>query len=155
MKKRASAGWLLFGVWQLAVVAALGPGCAAREPMAGPPGTSNKEAAVADAAAPNESKYPTPSQAGYPAISSADPSVTLDAAEKALDLALDGKDMAGVPLSTAADRCTLVCKALDSMRSAAAHVCELDQSRCDGVKTRVQRAEQRAKDSCPSCATPT
>lgn len=153
MKKRASAGWLLFGVWQLAVVAALGPGCAAREPMAGPPGAGNKEAATADAAPPSESKFP--SQAGYPAVSSADPNLTLDAAEKALDLALEGKDMAGVPLATTGDHCALVCKALDSMRSAAAHVCELDQSRCDGVKTRVQRAEQRAKDSCPSCATPT
>lgn len=155
MKMRASAGWLLFGVWQLAVLATLGPGCAAREPAAAKVGSSAREEATADAA-PSQSGYPSQAVGGgYPSVSSADPTVTLDAAEKALELALEGKDMAGVPLATSGDRCALVCKALDSMRSAAAHVCELDASRCEGVKTRVEKAEQRAKDSCPSCATPT
>jgi hypothetical protein len=76
----------------------------------------------------------------------------LDAEEKRLDLALAGD---AVALSTG-DRCTVICKSLASMRTSAGHVCKLaDADRCKAAETRVRKAEERTKDACPQCATPT
>ncbi len=118
--------------------------------------------------APSPQQYPGqqyPGQQGYPAAQATSPGVTyatppgspaadLDVAERALDLAILGQDPSGQPLAAGLDRCTTVCDALASMRRSADHVCQLDAARCDDAKTRVQRAEERARSACPVCATP-
>lgn len=72
----------------------------------------------------------------------------LDQAEKDLTASLDVSKP--VPLST--DRCTVVCKALASMKNAATRVCELTtDSRCDDAKSRLAKAETKAKAACPAC----
>ena len=69
-------------------------------------------------------------------------------AEKDLSEALDSSR--AIPLTT--DRCAIVCKALASMRVAAGHLCELTaDDRCDDAKTRLARAESRAREACPVC----
>lgn len=147
---RAVRAWIA-GLLVVGSVEAVG--CAAREPA--PSTAAKEEVAGAADAAPSESTKATTQMPGYPNISSADPAAAFDAAEASLNLAFDGKGENGVPLSTDADRCAAVCRALSSMRDAAAHLCQLDASRCEGVRARVTKAEARAKDSCPACASPT
>ncbi len=70
-------------------------------------------------------------------------------AEKDLTDALDPTK--AVPMAT--DRCAIVCKALASMRNAAGHLCELtSDDRCDDARSRLAKAESRAKEACPVCA---
>jgi hypothetical protein len=155
MHSRAHAVASLCLVTALAGVA-LGTGCSA------------KSAAPADAAAPTQQQY----QPGYPqgdATTGAAPTAAiqnpfatgpdamseLDRAEHDFENAVTGKDSMGQPLSAGTDTCQTVCKALASMRNAADHVCELAKDRCDDAKSRVTRAENRAKESCPLCAAPT
>lgn len=81
-------------------------------------------------------------------------SAKLDLAEKQLDLALQGKDERGAQLDTSSDKCSIVCRALASMRESAKHVCGLAADRCESANDRVKRAEERARGGCPVCATP-
>lgn len=51
--------------------------------------------------------------------------------------------------------CASACTALASMRRAAEHLCSLagpSDVRCENAKGRVQRATERVKAACPSCA---
>jgi hypothetical protein len=69
-------------------------------------------------------------------------------AEQELATSIDSKK--AEPLAT--DRCTVICKALASMRHAASELCELtDDGRCDDAKARLAKAETRAKEACPTC----
>lgn len=79
----------------------------------------------------------------------------LDDAEKQLDFALQNKTALGEPLDTSTDRCTIVCRALTSMRTSAKHVCSLAAERCQSANDRVKNAEERARGACPACVTPT
>lgn len=66
---------------------------------------------------------------------------------------LIGTEPQATALST--DACSTVCKVLASIKNAAAHVCSLstdDPARCESAKGRAERAEERAKSVCPSCA---
>jgi hypothetical protein len=142
------------------LVLALAVGCAARAPGAPPKSEARPEAAT-DQAAPSTTQEPGPSpgagfaQPGYPLPQPLDVEshwATLDAEEKRLDLALAGDATA---LSTG-DRCSVICKSLASMRTSAGHVCKLaDPDRCKAAEIRVRKAEERTKDACPQCATPT
>ena len=128
--------------------------CAAKQDAQEPATAAQKETAGADATgAPGlgaqQQQYQMPS---YSLPTAAD---DFDRAEKELELALSDKDAAGQPLATGTDRCTLVCKALASMRRSADQICGIDASRCGDARARVTKAEQRAKDACPACATPT
>lgn len=50
--------------------------------------------------------------------------------------------------------CSNACRALGSMQRAARRFCELadDDSQCDTVTERVERARERVASACPSCA---
>lgn len=77
---------------------------------------------------------------------------SLGEAEKQLDK-LIGTGPQPSPLST--DGCATVCKALASIKNAAAHVCALstdEPARCESAKSRADKAEERAKSACPSCS---
>jgi hypothetical protein len=131
--------------------------CAAKQASEEPATAAQKETTaggdatgVPGLAAPGTQQY---QQLPNYSVSSA--AADLDSAEKELELALADKDAAGQPLATGTDRCTLVCKALASMRRSADQICGIDASRCEGARARVTKAEQRAKDACPVCATPT
>jgi MYXO-CTERM domain-containing protein len=51
--------------------------------------------------------------------------------------------------------CATACRALDSMRRAADHLCELDPGdRCAKARQRVTAATDRVRASCPDCAQP-
>jgi hypothetical protein len=41
------------------------------------------------------------------------------------------------------------------MRRSADQICNLDASRCTDARARLTKAEERAKNSCPACSTPT
>lgn len=70
-------------------------------------------------------------------------------AERDLDGALDPEKP--IPLGT--DRCVVVCKALASMRDATTELCGLvTDDRCGDAKSRLARAEARAREACPVCA---
>lgn len=88
-------------------------------------------------------------------LSLAEEEAAFELAEKHTGFAIEGKSDLGQPLAAGADRCTTVCKALASMRASAEHICQLDATRCNSVKERVERSEKRAKDACPTCAAPT
>jgi hypothetical protein len=48
--------------------------------------------------------------------------------------------------------CSLACRALESMRRAAEHLCSLDPgARCADARAKVGRAAERVRASCPSC----
>lgn len=51
------------------------------------------------------------------------------------------------PVST----CETACDALGSMRRSAERICSLDESRCDGARSRVESASERVKARCPEC----
>jgi hypothetical protein len=54
-----------------------------------------------------------------------------------------------------AQRCAIACKALASMKRAAARVCEIsgdDDERCENLRERVEKARQRVSARCPQCA---
>ena len=76
----------------------------------------------------------------------------LDVYERELTVALDPNSPVQL---TEGDRCAIVCRALQSMRQSAQHICGLAQDRCESARERVRKAEARAKDACPACATPT
>jgi hypothetical protein len=97
---------------------------------------------------------PAGGQTGSPVVGTLLPADELDRAERELEGALAGKDAQGEPLSSG-DRCTVVCKALGSMRRSADEICKLEPARCDAARSRVSKAELRAKDACPACAAPT
>lgn len=53
------------------------------------------------------------------------------------------------------DPCAIACRALASMARAADHVCGLagaEDTRCADARTRVERASERVRSSCPACA---
>jgi len=55
---------------------------------------------------------------------------------------------------SAADRCSIACRALASMSRAAERLCELtgeDDDRCVSARARVTAAEELIYRSCPSC----
>ncbi len=136
------------------VALAVALGCAARAPSA-PSKSEVNEATANQAPPPPTPGYPQ-AQPGFSQISPPLDVEThwsaLDAEEKRLDLALAGDATA---LSTG-DRCTVICRSLASMRTSAGHVCKLaDAERCRAAETRVRKAEERTKDACPQCATPT
>jgi hypothetical protein len=129
--------------------------CAAKEKAAEEPAAVSKEAGGDATGAPGFAAPPGQQQYQMPSYDVSSAAADLDTAEKELDLALADKDAAGQPLATGTDRCTVVCKALASMRRSADQICGIDASRCEGARARVTKAEQRAKDACPACATPT
>jgi hypothetical protein len=156
---RVGARALVIACLSLSTAGVIG-GCSASSSKA--PDTAAEAQATAMPGPPGQLQYP---QAGYPSGDAASPGVTyanppgtpagdLDRAEHALDLAIQGQDAAGQPLAAGLDRCNIVCDALASMRRSAEHVCQLDAARCDDAKTRVQRAEERARSACPVCAAP-
>jgi hypothetical protein len=59
------------------------------------------------------------------------------------------------PAVAASDRCSIACRALASMQSAATHLCALagqTDARCQSARTRVENAQIRVRAQCPSCA---
>lgn len=73
-------------------------------------------------------------------------------AERQLD-GVVGTQRTATPLSTGA--CEVACKALESMRNATTHLCELatdEPARCDDAKSRLERATSRVNEVCPACA---
>ncbi len=102
---------------------------------------------VRPAPAPFESSKAPGVDSGFRTV--ADAATDFSKAEKDLTEALDPTE--AVPMAT--DRCAIVCKALASMRNAAGHVCELTtDDRCDDARSRLAKAESRAKAACPVCA---
>ena len=128
--------------------------CAASEKKAEEPAPVVKQADSYATGAPALTA-PGQQQLQMPSYNVSSATADLDSAEKELELALADKDAAGQPLATGTDRCTVVCKALASMRRSADQICGIDASRCADARARVNKAEQRAKDACPACATPT
>lgn len=134
----------------LAAWLALGAGCASSAP---PP------------AAPQE-----PAAAPYGAYGSAAPGTVesaladLDRAEAELAALGEEKDT-GARAAEQAPRpqrgdgddfaaCSVACRALGSMRRAAASLCGLAgdaDPRCESARVRVTRADERVRASCPAC----
>jgi hypothetical protein len=147
---------------RLAAVAALGAAASlaacskSQEPAAAPePATVTGQQLQQAPAAPSDAGAAgLPSQPGYAPNVGTDPYGELDRAEREIEAALLGNDTAGQPLATG-DRCTTVCKALASMRRSADQICSLDATRCTAAKDRLTKAEERAKQACPTCSTPT
>ncbi len=139
-----------FAIATLALFAGvLGQGCSSNpEPHA--PQTPG-DAAVRSTA-PEATAAPSMSVSSSNTIEGA--TAQLARAEKQLDLALQGKDEQGTALDTSSDKCSIVCRALASMRESAKHVCELAADRCDAANDRVKQAEERARGGCPVCGTP-
>lgn len=144
---RLGAGAALVAGIQLAA-------CAAKRSADEPAAAVQKEMTPEATGAPGFGGQ-QPQQYQMPSYDVSSAAADLDLAEKELDLALADKDAAGQPLATGTDRCTVVCKALASMRRSADQICGIDASRCADARARVMKAEQRAKDACPACATPT
>lgn len=138
------------------VAACLAPlACASRSQTEAATPSSAADAPGAPYAGGTSAAQPAPPQAGYPQAGSG-AKATLEESRSDFDKAehelADALDPAkAVPLAT--DRCTLVCKALASMRTAASHLCELTaDDRCDDAKARLAKAESRAKEACPVCS---
>lgn len=134
-----------------------GVGCSAREePMsakdAAPPGY---ETAPGMQSHPQQASPTTPMPAPVTDANAAQSN--LDMAEKELGFALQNKTLLGEPLDTTGkDKCSVVCKALSSMRNSAQQVCTLAADQCASATDRVKKAEERARGACPACAaTPT
>lgn len=135
-----------------------GAGCSARE-----------EPMTAQDAAPGIATSPPPGVQNYPQQANplppmqgpvTDPNAAqsnLDLAEKELGFALQNKTLLGEPLDTTGkDKCSVVCKALTSMRNSAQQVCTLAADQCASATDRVKKAEERARGACPTCSgTPT
>ena len=77
-----------------------------------------------------------------------------DAAERDLLRALVGTHEVGSHPLTTDEKCSQVCKALGSMRRSAASICALEPGRCENVKGRLKKAEERASGACPVCEGP-
>lgn len=139
-----------------AFLLALVASCSARQDAQSPPKYEATATTDAGQASPHQQQYPqqygVPSFALPPPTDLAGNEAALDVYERELSAALDPN--APVPLSEG-DRCAIVCRALQSMRQSAEHICGLAQDRCEAARERVRKAEERAKDACPACATPT
>ncbi|MFO0553278.1 MAG: hypothetical protein U0271_33145 [Polyangiaceae bacterium] len=119
----------------------------------------SSETATKDDAAPSSTMMSSAGEATKPnkgwEVSSGDPMHDLDAAEHALEQALSGKSEDGTTELAEGDRCSIVCRALASMRVSATELCKLDEERCPSARERLTRAETRAREACPACASPT
>ncbi len=152
---RGRATCRLAAVAALGVAASLAACSKSQEPAAAPePATVTGQQLQQAPAAPADAGAGLPSQPGYAPNLGTDPYGDLDRAEREIEAALVGNDTAGQPLATG-DRCTTVCKALASMRRSADQICSLDATRCTAAKDRLTKAEERAKQACPTCSTPT
>lgn len=131
-------------------------GCAASKDAA--PETPAAGAAQETKAMGQPGQYPAPTdQANMqaPAVPDETPFDEFDRAERELTSAVEGKPMVAEGMATG-DKCTIVCKALASMRKSADQICTLDATRCTDARARLTKAEERAKGACPACSsTPT
>jgi hypothetical protein len=150
MTSRTSSSAMRSAAALASSIAFLYLGCAQSSPPPASPSTSPQ------AAYPQATAGAVPAQPTYDVSSTrpktvADAASELDSAEKQVQ-ALVGTGPRVEPL--ASDGCEVACKALASMRTAAAHLCELstdEPDRCEGAKSRVDRATARVKEVCPSC----
>ena len=128
-------------------------GCSAQEPSY-PAAPSYAPGYPATTAQPQYFSEPGKAPvSGFPALQPLDAELlTMDRDEQLINSVLASDQP--VPLAEG-DRCTVICKALSSMRQSATHICQLAADRCEGAQARVRKAEERAKDACPACATPT
>jgi len=66
-----------------------------------------------------------------------------------------GLERAELRLSDALSDCARACRALDSMRRSAEHICRLEpppgRGRCDDARARVQQARRRVHRACGEC----
>lgn len=140
----------------LACAAALalgaGVGCSAREE----PMTAQDAAPGFATSPPPATQYPQQASPTTPppVLDAHAAQANLDQAEKELGFALQDKTILGEPLDSSGgkDKCTIVCKALGSMRNSAQQVCALAADQCASATERVKRAEERARGACPACA---
>ena len=136
--------WLLVGVGALGTSAS---GCAEAPSAAKEASAPPQADATQGAYAPSQT-YPQQGVSSQRAATVDEALADLGKAERDLSESLDPQR--AVPLGT--DRCTVVCKALSSMRASATRLCELTtDERCDDAKARLTKAESKAKSACPAC----
>ncbi len=53
--------------------------------------------------------------------------------------------------NTSTQDCAAACKALESLASAARHICEISADHCEEAKARLRTATDRVHAACPQC----